>query len=417
VNDKKALLGELQLDSDQREAGTRGSRFFLLGIIAILAVAAGWFWFKPPVDPISIKTVQAHPATGGIRSTSSAILDASGYVTARRQATVSSKFTGKVIEVFIEEGMVVEAGQLLARLDKSTQQAQYDLSVAQLRAAISRLEEVKVQRQEAQLDLKRSIELTEKKLASEAELDRARLAVEGLDARLKALQSEIEVGRSGSKVQQQLLSDTEIRAPFAGVVIAKSAQPGEMISPVSAGGGFTRTGICTIVDMDSLEIEVDVNESYINRVMPNQPVTATLNSYQDWKIPAKVITIIPTADRNKATVRVRIAFLETDARILPDMGVKVSFLEEQIEEPVETELTGVFIPGNSIVSVDDETVVLVVKNESVEMRPIKVGQRNGNTRNVVSGLSSGEEVVTHLTSELLTALNDGQPFVTDGGIE
>jgi RND family efflux transporter MFP subunit len=411
VNDKKALLGELQLDAEQREPKSQLPKLLITGIGAIALAAAAWFWLLPKEEPISVKTAQAETATERSVASTATVLDASGYVTARRKATVSSKVTGKVMEVYIEEGVVVEENQLLARLDNSNQQAQFNLSKAQWLASESRLEEIKVQLKEAQLDLLRTVELAEKSLASEADLDRTKLAVEALKARLASLIREVEVGERVVEVQQQQLDDTEIRAPFAGVVIAKAAHPGEMISPISAGGGSILTGICTIVDMSSLEIEVDVNESYINRVQAGQPVTAKLNSYQDWEIPAEVITIIPTADRNKATVRVRIAFLETDTRILPDMGVKVSFMEEQIVEVNEAQMTGVFVPESAIASIDNAAVVFVVNNESAQSRNVTVGQRRGSSRNVVSGLRSGEVVVTDLNKQLVTALVEGSPVL------
>jgi RND family efflux transporter MFP subunit len=411
VNDKKALLGELQLDAEQREPKSQLPKLLITGIGAIALAAAAWFWLLPKEEPISVKTAQAETATEHSVASTATVLDASGYVTARRKATVSSKVTGKVMEVYIEEGVVVEENQLLARLDNSNQQAQFNLSKAQWLASESRLEEIKVQLKEAQLDLLRTVELAEKSLASEADLDRTKLAVEALKARLASLIREVEVGERVVEVQQQQLDDTEIRAPFAGVVIAKAAHPGEMISPISAGGGSILTGICTIVDMSSLEIEVDVNESYINRVQAGQPVTAKLNSYQDWEIPAEVITIIPTADRNKATVRVRIAFLETDTRILPDMGVKVSFMEEQIVEVNEAQMTGVFVPESAIASIDNAAVVFVVNNERAQSRNVTVGQRRGSSRNVVSGLRSGEVVVTDLNKQLVTALVEGSPVL------
>lgn len=411
MNDKKALLGELQLDAEQREPKSQLPKLLITGIGAIALAAAAWFWLLPKEEPISVKTAQAETATEHSVASTATVLDASGYVTARRKATVSSKVTGKVMEVYIEEGVVVEENQLLARLDNSNQQAQFNLSKAQWLASESRLEEIKVQLKEAQLDLLRTVELAEKSLASEADLDRTKLAVEALKARLASLIREVEVGERVVEVQQQQLDDTEIRAPFAGVVIAKAAHPGEMISPISAGGGSILTGICTIVDMSSLEIEVDVNESYINRVQAGQPVTAKLNSYQDWEIPAEVITIIPTADRNKATVRVRIAFLETDTRILPDMGVKVSFMEEQIVEVNEAQMTGVFVPESAIASIDNAAVVFVVNNERAQSRNVTVGQRRGSSRNVVSGLRSGEVVVTDLNKQLVTALVEGSPVL------
>ena len=257
------------------------------------------------------------------------MLDATGYVVARRQATVSAKVTGKVVEVFIEEGMRVEEGQVLARLDASIPRAELALSESQLASAKSGLEEMKVQIRQAELDLQRTEGLSARKLASQADLDRVQLTLQGLQARLERQGREVVVAERAAAVQRQLLDDMEIRAPFTGVVVAKAAQPGEMISPISAGGGYTRTGICTIVDMESLEVEVDVNEAYINRVQPKQPVSVALNAYPDERIPAEVIAIIPTADRNKATVRVRIALLEKNPRVLPDMGVKVAFLNEK----------------------------------------------------------------------------------------
>ena len=412
MDEKKALLGELSINDAQRDGRNSLTRWVLVVIVAGLAVLSGWFWYVAGEEPLLVDLVKAEPAGRQGTSQGETVLDASGYVTARRQATVSSKFTGKVTEVFIEEGVHVEANQLLARLDNSTQSAQYNLVKSQLKASQSRLLEVEVQLNEAQLQLTRTEQLSARKLASQAEHDRADLLVKRLKARLASLRIDIEVGESNVQVQKQQLDDTEIRAPFAGIVIAKAAQPGEMISPVSAGGGFTRTGICTIVDMQSLEIEVDVNESYINRVKSEQLVTATLNSYPDWKIAAKVITIIPTADRNKATVRVRIAFLESDVRILPDMGVKVSFMEDRpVAAQVATEFKGVFLPSSAIVTRENEHVVFVVKDLRVEIRQILIGLKQGSQRNIRSGVEAGEWVVRKVTPELSETLVDGRQVV------
>jgi RND family efflux transporter MFP subunit len=255
------------------------------------------------------------------------VLDATGYVVARRQATVSSEVTGQVVDVYIEEGQRVAANELLARLDDSIPRAQLELVESQLAAARASLTEIEVQLRQAELDLERTTGLASRQLASQADLDRDSLAVDGLRARLERARRDVVVAERTVTLQRRALDDMEVRAPFDGVVVAKAAQPGEIVSPMSAGGGFTRTGICTIVDMESLEVEVDVNEAYINRVTPGQPARITLNAYPETPFRAEVIAIIPTADRNKATVRVRIAFLERDDRVLPDMGVKVAFLE------------------------------------------------------------------------------------------
>jgi RND family efflux transporter MFP subunit len=269
------------------------------------------------------------------------------------------------------------------------------------------MEELQVALKQAQLDLQRTRGLASRNLASQADLDRDGLDVEALQARLNRVEKEIAVAQQNLAVQQQLLDDMQIRAPFTGVVIAKAAQPGEMISPVSAGGGFTRTGICTIVDMASLEVEVDVNESYINRVYPGQPVEVTLNAYPDVQFPAEVIAIIPAADRNKATVRVRVALLEKDQRVLPDMGVRVAFLEQQAAEPAPA-AAGVLIPGDSVARDAQGEYVFVINGERAERRNITTSGRQGSRVEVASGLAVGERIVASLSAELLANLETVQ---------
>ena len=329
--DKRALLGELKIDRDApaTETSQRPWRWFV--VIACVAGIAFIVWFVnvPKADPVPAAAPVVAAAPVAKSAPEGSVLDATGYVVARRKATVSAKVTGKVVEVLIEEGMRVEAGQVLARLDASIPRAELALAESQLASARAGLEELNVQIRQAELDLHRTEGLAARKLASAADLDRAQLTLQGLQARLERQRSDVVVAQREPSVQQQLLDDMEIRAPFTGIVVDKAAQPGEMISPISAGGGFTRTGICTIVDMDSLEVEVDVNEAYINRVQPKQPVSVALNAYPDDRIPAEVIAIIPTADRNKATVRVRIGLLEKNPKVLPDMGVKVAFLDEK----------------------------------------------------------------------------------------
>jgi len=202
------------------------------------------------------------------------------------------------------------------------------------------------------------------------------------------------------------MADMVIRAPFSGVALSKDAQPGEMVSPVSAGGGFTRTGISTIVDMRSLEIEVDVNESYINRVTARQPVTAVLDAYPDFEIPAKVIAVVPTADRQKATVLVRIGFNQLDPRILPDMGVKVTFLrEEAAATPATRPVT--LVPKGAVRAENGASYVYVVKQDTVERRAVQTGGTDGDRLEVTGGLSSGERIVVSPPPELAA----GTPIV------
>jgi RND family efflux transporter MFP subunit len=380
----KATLEGLRIHRPAEEARRR-TPWLVIVPIALLVLALG-AWALTRRGAKEVTVAQAKAVTSASRG---AVLNASGYVTARRQATVSSKVTGKVVEVFIEEGMQVKEGQELARLDAAFAARGLALSQAEAAAAGSALEETRVRIREAQLDYERAEKLAHSEISSRADLDRARAQLDAVRARLNAQSDQLTTARRNVDVQQQTVEDTIIRAPFDGIVVSKDAQPGEMISPVSAGGGFTRTGICTIVDMASLEIEVDVNEAYINRVSPNQRVEAVLDAYPDWKIPAHVITAVPTADRQKATVKVRIAFDQRDQRILPDMGVKVTFITD---EPVAATTEMVEIPKGAVRRDGETDVVFVLKDEHIERRAVKVSSTEGEIARVISGLSAGETV-------------------------
>ena len=415
--DKKALLDELKIDRDAPRRAGRPLKILIplaiVGGLAIVAWAFGMPYFRSG-SLLEVETATARAAADN--AAGETVLDATGYVVARRQATVSSKATGKVLEVLVEEGMRVEEGQLLATLDASLPRAQLALEESQLAAAETALEEIRTSIEQAKLDLERTKNLAERELASQAELDRVRIALKGLEARLKFAERQLEIARRGVDVRRLLVEDMEIRAPFAGVVIAKAAQPGEMISPVSAGGGFTRTGICTIVDMDSLEVEVDVNEAYINRVRPGQPVTATLNAYPDLDIPAEVIATIPAADRSKATGRVRVGFKSRDSRVVPDMGVKVAFLGEEADRAKEAKpVPGVEIPRTALVgSAADRHVWVVVTDRSegtpfVERRSVVAARPEGSRVRITDGLRDRERVVKSFSAALEEELRDGLP--------
>jgi RND family efflux transporter MFP subunit len=318
-------------------------------------------------------------------------LHASGYVTARREATVSAKVTGKVVEVLIEEGMKVKEGQILARLDDSNIKTGLDVAEAQLESTRLSLEETRAQLKQSDLEFKRAIELAKLKIDSQSDLDKAESDAMTLRARLARQELDIRTAERQVTQWKQQIEDMVIRAPFDGVATTKDAQPGEMISPVSAGGGFTRTGICTIVDMKSLEIELDVNESYINRVEPAQAAEATLDAYPDWQIPCKVIAIIPTADRQKATVKVRVGFDKLDPRILPDMAVKVAFLETA-GAPAGTVL-GVLVPKNAVQNQEGHDIVFAVQNGRAERRAATVRDTQGNDVVLSAGVRAGEKVI------------------------
>ena len=413
--DKKALLDELKIDRDApRRVGRPLKILIPLAIVGGLVVVA-WAFGVPYFRGSQVIDVETATASSGVAAaSSSAVLDATGYVVARRQATVSSKATGKVLEVLVEEGMTVEEGQLLA--NPRRQPAARPIGSARVSTRGGR-------------DGPRRNQECHR--ASQAGFSNG-LGISP-NANWQARRSWIETAspwkgskrgsntRSGnwislagvSRCQRLMVEDMEIRAPFAGVVIAKAAQPGEMISPVSAGGGFTRTGICTIVDMDSLEVEVDVNEAYINRVRPGQPVTATLNAYPDVDIPAVVIATIPAADRSKATVRVRVGFKSRDARILPDMGVRVAFLGEEIEagESPAAE-PGVWVPRSAVAGSGADRHVWVVLDSGdgarfVERRSVVVGTAEGSRVRITDGLYGAERVVKSLDAALEQELRDG----------
>jgi RND family efflux transporter MFP subunit len=399
-------LSSLRIPQAER-GGRRGRTGVVVTVLILLVLVAGgaWLWTaKLQAEPVKVAPVAAR---AGGASAPGSVLNASGYVTARRRATVSSKVTGKVVDVLVEEGHPVKQGQILAHLDDTQVRAALAYADAQLAAAHKSAAEDMARLQEAELTLRRRQQLLTENVVGKAELDQAQADVDSLKARIAYAQQQVNVAETQVNMQKTNLADMVVRAPFSGVAITKDAQPGEMISPVSAGGGFTRTGICTIVDMTSLEIEVDVNESYINRVRPGQKVEAMLDAYQDWKIPAHVLTTIPSADRQKATVKVRIAFDDSvrtasttagsagafDPRILPDMGVKVSFLRDEDPSGQAQPVARFVVPKAAIRSSDGRPIVLVVHDDRVERRAVSLGLENGDQVEVLAGVSAGERVV------------------------
>jgi len=397
MSELKDELASLRIEREPYRP--RGGRWVLwLTMFVVLAASgAGAWWWATRQRPLEVETAVVTARAAG---TQAAVLNASGYVTARRRATVSSKITGKVVEVNVEEGMAVKQGQVLARLDDVTLRASLALSQAQADAARGALRETDVRLAEARVILGRRQQLAKEGLITEAEFDAAEAEVASLEARLAAAREQISVAESQIALERTNLDNTIIRAPFSGVAISKDAQPGEMVSPVSAGGGFTRTGISTIVDMASLEIEVDVNESYINRVRPGQPVTAVLNAYPEWSIPGHVITTVPAADRQKATVLVRIGFDQLDPRILPDMGVKVTFLREASDAGGDAPRSVALVPKGAVRREGEQTYIFVVQGEAVDRRAVTLGGADGERLEILAGVQSGERVVVSPPAEL-----------------
>ncbi|MGB0133603.1 efflux RND transporter periplasmic adaptor subunit [Dokdonella sp.] len=386
------LLNQLRIDRTQVEPPSRMPWMIALVLVALLTAGAAWWWVSASGQSFEVTSVSAvAPSMGG--GGSAAVLQATGYVTARRQATVSAQITGTLSEVLIEEGEHVEEGQVLARLEDTAQQASLAQARAQVAQARAQLSQFEVQLAQARRDLVRVQDLVGRKLVSAQAVEAAQTEVDTFAAQLNSQRRAVDLSEAQLRSVQVQLDYTIVRAPFSGVVIAKAAQVGEIISPLSAGGGFTRTGVGTIVDMDSLEIEVDVNESYINRVAPGAPAEAVLDAYQDWTIPARVIAIIPTADRGKATVKVRVGLEQKDPRVLPDMGARVSFMEEQSNSPAPAEAPkGVLLPPSALVQRDGRSVVFRIEGDRVKQQAVMPGQNMGELR-LVEGLANGVAVV------------------------
>ena len=381
-------LSALRLREDARAAGDAGRKVLMLvAAVALVAVAAAAVLAtRRSGAAVSVARAGA-PGSGGAAT----VLNASGYVTPRRRATVAAKVTGRVSDVLVDEGMVVTSGQVLARLDDSDARRRLAAAEAELGVARAAVTDLDVNLANAERELRRQRSLQREGVSSDQALDQARTAAESLRARLAVARGQVASAQAQVEVSRQDLDNYTVRAPFAGIAVSKDAQPGEMVSPVSAGGGFTRTGISTIVDMGSLEIEVDVNESYIARVVPGQPVEAILDAYPEWRIPATVRTVIPTADRQKATVKVRISFLQLDPRILPDMGVKVAFLEQAAGgEQVAARST---VAAGAVRDEGGTAVVFVVRDGRAERRAVTVGRELSGMREILAGVEPGEEVV------------------------
>jgi HlyD family secretion protein len=391
-------LSALKIDERARRATPRaGRRALIAALVAIPLLAAGAVYALREQTP-EVQIAAARADKGG----RPALLNANGYVTPRRRATVAAKITARVNEIYADEGMRVDAGQVLARLDDSDARVRLASAIADRDAMAATLGDLRVNLANAERELKRNDDLFKRGLIAEQQIDAARTTVESFKARIVLAREQVSASEAKINMAQQDIDNCIVRAPFAGIVVSKDAQRGEMVSPISAGGGFTRTGIATLVDMTSLEIEVDVNESYIARVRDGQPVTAVLDAYPDWQIPAKVRTVIPTADRQKATVKVRATFDTLDPRILPDMGVKVTFLGD---EPKKAPAGGrVLVPKMAIRADGGKPVVFVYRDGRVERRAVGLGQVRGNEQEVDAGLSDGDQIVVAGAKDL----RDGQ---------
>ena len=404
----KPGLESLRITSDKRKSGSSSKRWIWIVaavlVIILLAVGASAYLNRKPEVEVA---TSGKPSSGP-----SGILDASGYITPRQRATIAAKITGRVTAVFFDEGTRVKQGQLLATLDDADVLRALESAKADRNATEAAIADYQVQLRNAEIELHRSEELQKAGVQPQEALDNARTAADSLRAKITLAKQQVIASNARIQEQEQAVANCKITAPFSGIAVSKDAQIGEMVSPISAGGGFTRTGIATLVDLHSNEIEVDVSESYIARVSPNQPVNAVLDAYPDWVIPAKVRTVIPTADRQKATVKVRISFTKpdhvqlldpaTEPRILPDMGVKVTFLETNREEKKSQAISTV--PSAAVRDQSGSKYVLVVKDDALERRAVTLGETRGSDVEILAGLQPDTVVVVKGPDTLL----DGQ---------
>lgn len=394
MSSEGGALDSLKIDRSQAARGSGAPWLVMLILLGLIGGGVWWWLQRTPAKTVQTARVREVMSGGAEKSGPQTVLNASGYVKARRAATVSSKVMGKVMEVLIEEGMKVEVGQVLARLDDSNVTAGLRLAEARVESAKKMRDELIPSLDFAKKELVRFQELRDSNAVSQSDKSRAESSVTEFEARIERLSADIEVAARQVDDWKQQVADMVIRAPFSGIITTKDAQPGEIISPMSSGG-FTRTGIGTVVDMSSLEIEVDVNESYINRVKPGLPAEATLDAYSDWRIPCKVIAIIPTADRQKATVKVRIGFDKPDPRIFPDMGVKVAFQTAPVAEaaPASAPVRRLVIPAAAVQKSGERSIVWVVRDGRVERRAITFGGTENGEVTVASGLNVNESVI------------------------
>ena len=391
----------MRIDGAQREDHDGGPPKWVWGLVAALVVlallgGAAWWWLAGS-KPVVVQTATAR--ANGQGASADAVLQATGYVTARRMATVSAQMTGTLTEVLIDEGVRVKKGQVLARLDDTGLRAGLAAAQAQLRSSQATQNQLRAQLAQAEADARRQAELAASGMSTRQSQEQTATAVKAYAAQLDAAQRQAEVLQAQYAQARVNFDYATVRAPFDGVVTARSAQVGEIISPLSAGGGFTRTGVGTIVDMDSLEVNVDVNEAYIAQVKPDMPCEAVLDAYPDWKVPAHVVAVIPSADRGKATVKVRVALDQKDDRVVPDMGVRVSFLAAK-PKAQQAVVSGVLLPPEAVVQRDGAQVVFVVNENHVDQRVVQLGANVGKFKLATAGVKAGDTVVIAPPAEL-----------------
>jgi RND family efflux transporter MFP subunit len=389
-------LGRLRIDRNQPATAERKA----LRWVALLAVLAAGFVgviylaLRPGGVDVQVARVEV---TGG--SSGSTGITANGYVVARTRASVSSRISGRLATLTVEEGSRVRRNQVLAQLENADYVAAVAQMVADSQRAEAALAEAQAVRDQTSRDLARARELVAKKLEATRSVEDLESQLAAADARIRVQRAQIAAAGAGIAYARANLENTYIRAPFDGTVLRKDAEVGEVVAPVATGGGLTRGAVVTMADLQTLEVEVDVNEAYIAQIRSGQPTRIVLDAYPQASFAGSVRQIVPTADRQKATVQVKVGIADRDPRILPEMGARVEFLGDSVESG-EAAPPRIFVPADAVRTDGGASIVWVVRGGKVFRVPIEAGPVSGGQREVRSGLSGGETIVVGPATEL-----------------
>lgn len=391
MSEQSQDLSGLRIDRDRPPPAVgRALRWSVLIVIGAAALVIGFFYVLRGAGGPTVEVARAQLVGGGAAASTG--VTANGYVVARTQASVSSKITGRLEYLGVEEGSVVEAGEIIARLESADYAAALAQREAELATAQAGLLEAEAERDQLQRDVARSRDLRDRGLASDQETEQLEMQLATAEARVGRVRAQVQAAGAAVGVARANLENTYIRAPFSGTVLRKDAEVGEVVAPAVTGGGLTRGAVVTMADLETLEVEVDVNEAYIARIRNEQPASINLDAYPDTSFRGRVRQVVPTADRQRATVEVKVSILDKDPSILPEMGATVEFLE-QTGESQPAASARVFVPAAAVRDESGLQIVWVVIDGRVQRRVVEAGPVTGERREIRSGVTAGEQVV------------------------
>lgn len=377
MSSDKPDLSSLRIPrTEEPRVGRGGAGRFVpwLFVVPAVLVAALWSWLAPRAVPVRAALASA---TGG-GSVGGSGITANGYVVARTRASVSARIVGRLEYLRVSEGSRVRRGEILARIESGD----YEAALNAARASVAQFE---AQLRQARREVERAGALGQQQLVPVSQVEDAQTAVEVTSAQLAS-------ARAQAKLAEVNLENTRVRAPFDGTVLRKDAEVGEIVAPSSAGGGLTRTAIVTMANLATLEVEVDVNEAYIAQIRNGQRCRITLDAYPDTSFAGRVRQVVPTADRQKATVQVKVSILDRDARILPEMGAKVVFVPAG-QEKLAAAPRRVIVPADAVVQGPGSARVWVIAGGRVAVREVDAGPAHDDHLEIRRGLNGGESVV------------------------